>query len=295
MVHYLNDGTADAPKLRVYLNTDNLTDLPEDSIWPGLEGEAAVAKLREDGFEGLQLGESKAYRPSHLGAFPYCGLDRINQPEEADVVFRNHKQRGDSCLTLHVGWGMESDAEAHRLIEAILDASAAHELPAFIETHRATITQDMWRTVEWTKVFPEIRFNGDFSHFYCGQEMVYGDFEAKLDFMQPIFDRTGFMHGRIAAPGYMQAPIESPDQTPAMALGVNYLAHFKEMWRRAFAGFKQNAGPGDLLIFAPELLRPDIYYARVFPGAKGKLTEETDRYAQAKLYQQIARTLYASA
>ena len=37
-----------------------------------------------------------------------------------------------------------------------------------IETHRATICQGMWRTVQFVKRFPELRFNGDFSHWYAG-------------------------------------------------------------------------------------------------------------------------------
>jgi hypothetical protein len=150
----------------------------------------------------------------------------------------------------------------------------------------------MWRTVQLVKRFPDILFNGDFSHLYCGQEMVYGDFEAKLDFLQPVFDRIGFMHGRIAAPGFMQAPIGSVDGCPRMALGANYLEHFKEMWRRAMSGFKQHAGPGDVLIFAPELLRADIYYARVIEAADGSLHEESDRYAEALLYRDLARECF---
>ncbi len=63
----------------------------------------------------------------------------------------------------------------------------------------------------------------------------------------------------------MQAPIEHRSERPRMAVGVDYLAHFKEMWRRAMAGFKANSGPGDILIFAPELRTSTIYYARVSP------------------------------
>ncbi len=290
MAEYLNDGTADAPKLRVYLNLDTLFALPSHSIGSGLAWPAAAERIEADGFEGVQLGGD--HSPLQGGRLPYCGLDRLDAPEDADTVFSKHKQRGDSCLTLHLGTGIEDDATAHRLVEATLTASETHDLPAFIETHRATITQDLWRTVRLTETFPEVRFNGDFSHYYCGQEMVYGDFEARLDFMQPIFDRTGFLHGRIAAPGFMQAPIEHLSERPRMAVGVDYLAHFKEMWRRAMAGFKANAGAGDVLIFAPELLASTIYYARVFPDAGGGLVEESDRYAESILYAAIAREAF---
>jgi hypothetical protein len=150
----------------------------------------------------------------------------------------------------------------------------------------------MWRTIQCIKRFPGVRFNADFSHYYCGQEMVYGDFQAKLDFLEPLFQRIGFIHGRIAAPGFMQAPIQSLDTRPEHALGADYLEHFKEMWTRAMSGFRSNAGPGDVLIFSPELLRPEIYYARVFPDEHGRLREECDRYEQALFYAELARACF---
>ena len=124
---------------------------------------------------------------------PFCGLDRINTPADADTVAAKHAARGDVCITVHVGWGLENDDESFRLVEAILSASDRHHLPIFIETHRATITQDLWRTVQITKQFPEVRFNGDFSHYYCGQELVYGDWESKLAFMAADF-RAHWFH-----------------------------------------------------------------------------------------------------
>jgi hypothetical protein len=292
---FVNDGSTLAPRLSVYLNLDNLVDLRAGSAWPGLEGLARYEKLLADGFEGVQLTTDE---PPVAGIpFGYCGLGRINTPGQADAIAARHAARGDQCLTVHVGWGMEDDDAVCRLVEAVLSASARHHLPIFVETHRATITQDLWRTVRTAQKFPEIRFNGDFSHYYCGQEMVYGDWGAKLTFMEPIFKRIGFIHGRIASPGCMQVSIDADlDRRPAQAHGlVDYLAHFKELWTRAMAGFIGAAHPGDVLIFAPELLAPTHYYARMFPQSSGELLEESDRYVQALLYKDLARTCFAEA
>jgi hypothetical protein len=192
---------------------------------------------------------------------------------------------------------LENDDEVFRLVDAILVASEIHRVPIFIETHRATITQDLWRTVQIAKRFPEVRFNGDFSHYYCGQELVYGDWDMKLAFMEPIFARVGYMHGRIASPGCIQVPIDADlDARPRQAHGpVNYLDHFEELWTRAMLGFLRSAQPGDVLLFAPELLSGSIYYARLFPDAAERLIEESDRYAQALLYKDLARQCFDSA
>jgi hypothetical protein len=294
MRHYLNDGSADAPKLRVYLNLDNLVDLCADTIWPGLVGLAQLERLAADGFEGAQRTENTA--PPAGSPIPFCGCDRINTPAEAEAIATKHAARGYTCLTVHAGWGLEDDVEVDRLVEAILAASDRHKLPMFIETHRATITQDLWRTVRIARKFPEVRFNGDFSHYYTGQEMVYGGMEMKLAFMEPILTRIGFLHGRISSPGCMQVRVDAGAGRPRQAHGpANYLEHFLELWTRAMQGFLRAAAPGDYLIFAPELLSGTYYYARLFPDCHGKLVEETDRYQQALLYQQMARGCFLEA
>jgi len=291
----LNDGSARAPRLSVFLNLDNLVDLCPDSIWPGLQGLPRDLRLLADGFEGIQLTTDKP--PVAGSPLPHCGLSRINTPAEADAIAARYANRGDICITVHAGCGLEDDDEVSRLVEAILAASEKHRLSIFIETHRATITQDLWRTVQITRRFPEVRFNGDFSHYYCGQELVYGDWETKLAFMQPIFARTAFLHGRVASPGSIQATIDADlNARPKQAHGViDYLAHFKDLWTHAMSGFLRAAEPGDILIFAPELLAATHYYARKFPNADGQLTEESDRYAQALLLKDLAHTCFAQA
>jgi len=189
---------------------------------------------------------------------------------------------------------LENDDEVFRLVEAILVASEKRKIPIFIETNRSTITQDVWRTVQIAKRFPEVRFNGDFSHYYCGHALVYGDWEMKLAFMEPIFARVGYMHGRTASPGCIQVPIDADlEARPRQAHGpVNYLDHFMELWTRAMLGLLRSARLGDMLIFAPELLSGSIYYARLFPDAAGLLIEDSDRYAQALLYKDLARQCF---
>ncbi len=132
---------------------------------------------------------------------------RVNNAQEAEAFAEQVADGGLECATVHAGWGMEDDDEAGRLLEGILSASVRWRVPLYVETHRATICQDMWRTVQFLKRFPDLRFNGDFSHWYAGQEMVYGGFEKKLAFIAPVIERVRFLHGRIASPGCIQAAV----------------------------------------------------------------------------------------
>lgn len=280
-----NNRSGKQPCLRTDIHYSNVKGLPVYSSAPQGDDCALHRAIKAAGFQGVQGGIPELCRELGLGVTAYA---RVNRAEDAAVIASEKKTNGFECVTLHVGWGTENDIESHRLVEAILDASAKYDIPLYIETHRATITQDMWRTVELARSFPEIRFNGDFSHWYNGLEMVYGDFEAKLDFIQPVLERVRFLHARIASPGSIQVGIADGRYAKAVD-------HFREMWTRSMVGFLRTAEPGDYLCFTPELLGPDIYYARLFPTAEGEWREESDRWQEAQLYLRIGTECWAEA
>ncbi|NJL28934.1 MAG: hypothetical protein HC897_14115 [Thermoanaerobaculia bacterium] len=66
------------------------------------------------------------------------------------------------------------------------------------------------------------------------------------------------------------------------------------MWSKLFQFFKQQAGQGDYLVFAPEILHPGINYARLFPDPNGTLVEETDRWQQTLLYCDLIQHFFNS-
>lgn len=242
-----------------------------------------VGALKSAGYDGVQFAnlgtaeQRSACRKLNMGM---AASGRINAPGEADELAGCVADDGYDCATLHVGWGIENDDEAVLLIESMLEASHRRKVRFYIETHRATICQDMWRTVQFIRRFPEMRFNGDFSHWYAGQEMVYGGFDKKLHFIRPVLERVRFLHGRVANPGCIQAPVKE---------GTPYLEHFKQLWIASFRGFLQSR-EADAICFTPELLGPDIYYARTFRGA-----EETNRWEEALKLKEIAEQCFASA
>ena len=265
-----------------------LDSLPADSAGPHGTLEERLEVLVKSGFTGVQFatqGTAEDLSICRAHHFGIAASGRVNIPSEADSLAEQIAGSGYECATLHVGWGLEDDSEAHRLIESVLQASERQRIPLYIETHRATICQDMWRTVGFIQRFPEMRFNGDFSHWYTGQEMVYGGFEKKLAFIQPVLERVRFLHGRIANPGCVQVSVqrEAVPQPP-------YVQHFQQLWTASFRGFLRDAQTEDHICFTPELLAPGIYYARTFQNA-----EESDRWEQSLILKEIAEHCFTCA
>jgi hypothetical protein len=280
-----NDGTQAAPRLLPLINMGNLAHLPAWSQAPKEDDDHLPQKLRDAGFGGIQGGITPAY--TALGMTVATG-GRINKPGEIAPLAALWKKEGYACATLHVGWGHEDDALVDTLVREIIAAGRNEALPIFIETHRATITQDTWRTVRMIERNPDVRINADFSHWYTGLEMVYGDWAEKLDFLAPVFERVRFFHGRIGNSGAIQMPLSHPSMPAA-------IAHFRELWTRSFAGFLASAKPGDWIGFAPELLFPHINYAPTWPTPRGTWDEASDRWLEAQQLLGLARESFALA
>jgi hypothetical protein len=135
---------------------------------------------------------------------------------------------------------------------------------------------------------PDVRINADFSHWYTGLEMVYGDWAEKLAFLQPVFERVRFFHGRIGNSGCIQMPLSHPSMPRA-------IGHFRDLWTRSCAGFVRTAQPGDWIAFAPELLHPAINYAPTSRCPNGTYDEASDRWQEALQMLGIAGECFAAA
>lgn len=285
MIKNTNDGSQNSPYLRVDMNYGGCQDLPLFSSGPQGDDKQKHIAIKKAGFKGIQDGDPELCKELGLEITAHA---RVNEVGDLDELIPKWKNDDFNCASIHLGWGMESDAEVDQLVGYVLKHSEKFDFPIYIETHRATITQDMQRTVQLVKRFPEIRFNGDFSHWYTGQEMVYGGIENKWDFIAPVFDRVRFMHGRIGNPGSIQVDI-GHEQNKI------YVGHFREMWTRSFEGFLSSAAPGDYIGFAAELLPSDIFYARTVKDKDGNEQEEGDRWQQALLYKEIVENCWKEA
>ena len=291
-----NDGTHASPYLRKDINLGTILNLPHGSAGYRAQLHEQLALLKADGHIGAQSwNQSEEIIAAGLRA---TGMARITAAHQSDGVARDHKARGLDATTIHLGTSFESDAEIDALVASVLEAAARHSYPLYIETHRATLTQDIRRTVDMVERFPTVRFNVDLSHYYTGHELTYGgEFDQRMERLTPIFERARFMHGRISNAGCIQAPVGDDGM---------YIAHFRSMWQRCFQGFLRGALQGDYLSFNAEVLpmrvgtREDtqwLHYAQQRPAQEGDPLEgePTDRFLEARSIWEIASEAFSAA
>jgi hypothetical protein len=271
--------------LRIGMTYGTVKDLPAHTSGPRGTLDAIYAATSAAGYEAMQGGDPELCR-AHGLALLGCGV----VPGLADVepFVAQWKQHGALSATCIAGYGFESDAEIDALAAKILDLSNDYDLPVYVETHRASVTQDAWRTIQLARRVPHIRFNGDFSHWFTGQEMPYGDFDKRLHRLAAVFERVRFLHGRIGSRCCMQVDIGEN-------LEHESVKYFRAFWTRAMQGFLSAVDGGDDLWFCPELLGTEYRYAQVYLTADGRTEEFGDRWTQASLLVRIAKECFQEA
>jgi hypothetical protein len=283
-----------SPKLVRHLNLGTFWNLPDWSIAGGKSHEERIEIARAAGVVGIQDAFAEQLPETDI---PIIGMGRVDKVGDAEALAMRHRDKGFQATTLHVGNALETDHEMDVLVASILEASARHDYPLYVETHRATVTQDLRRTVDLVSRFPDLRFNADLSHWYTGSEMTYGDINRRFDFLEPVFERVRYLHGRIGNSCCAQVAVTSDEASL-------HVEHFREMWTRCFVGFLNSAKTGEVVAFAPELLPASVTvgarthwlnYARQVVINNGAPTEETDRWQQALLLYEIADQCFSNA
>ena len=283
MSMHINDGSSSEPRLVVYAHSwalQELPRLPHERAW---SFEEALERVAEAGYDGVQAEPERGQAILSRG-LRFAAGGRANTTDAVHALVQRSVDHGAECLTLHLGWGDEDDDAIDRLVFAVLDASQRSALPAYIETHRATVVQDLWRTRRLIKRIPEIQFNGDYSHYYCAHEVPYRGLEPFLEQMQPVLERTCFFHGRVSNGQSMQVSI-------ADEANRAHVEAFTTLWRAAVRAWQQRARPGDILPFVPELGPPSSGYAIPYPDADGRRAEIADRWEEMVALKNNARAL----
>jgi hypothetical protein len=258
--------------LRHAIARDNFIDLARHSSGWQPDEDRYYAAVAAAGFSAVQGGDGDICRDHGLDLL---GTGVVRRPIEAAAFAAHWAEQGALAATCIAGDGFESDSEADELVLAVQNASLLCGLPIHIETHRASLTQDMWRTVRLLERHPTLTLNCDFSHWFTGLEMAALDWELQIERLRPVFAQTHFLHGRVGDRCCMQVSLRDGRED-------KHLLPFRALWREVMRHRSEGIPTADLW-FVPELLGTRYEYARVFEDR-----EEGDRWRDALLLRQVA-------
>jgi len=160
--------------------------------------------------------------------------------------------------------------EAVPLLEGWQRLAHEYGVPVLIETHRNTVTTDLWTTRALLDRLPGLPLLADLSHYVCGQEIhvpVIPRNEALLD---RILKHADAYHGRVASSEQIQLEISFACYKP-------WVDQFLAWWERGFGYWLERAGDDDSLTFTCEL--GPAPYAISEPDGR----DRSDRWEEARI------------
>jgi len=266
--------------------------------WSMEEKVRHIAEAGYDGINGMLPEGREAERLSQL-------LDRYNlsysvnaypkTSEELEIFLSKAKSFGRvDFVNVQVIRPFLVGEEAVQLLSDIAELSRTAGIPAYIETHRGTITQDLLRTVEYAQAFPGLELTIDFSHYVVAGEMHTVSDEAE-ELLQTLLPLTKSIHARVSNGEQVQIDIpmiESMDEEGAANYEFEHtmLQHFQRWWLGGMRSWRQRAQENEVLPFVCELGPPP--YAITVRGHDHVKSEVSDRWTQALLFARIARSLW---
>lgn len=263
--------------------------------------EEKVRRIAEAGYDGINgmLPEGKEAEQWHRLLDQYNLSYSVNAypktAEELDVFLSKAKSFGRvDFVNVQVMRPFLVGAQAVQLLGDMAQLSRSAGIPAYIETHRGTITQDLLRTVEYAERLPGLELTIDFSHYVLAGEMRTVSDEAE-ELLQTLLPRTKSIHARVSNGEQVQIDIPmlaSVGEEGAAEGEFEHpmLKHFQRWWLGGMRSWRQSAKGDEVLPFVCELGPPP--YAITVAGTDGVENEVSDRWTQALLFARIARSLW---
>lgn len=130
-----------------------------------------------------------------------------------------------------------------------MDDAQAAGLPVLFETHRDSLLNDLYYTLQVIELVPEMRLCADLSHFVVDREMREPISDRDQAYIDRILDRADCFQGRIANREQVQVQIDFPQHQ-------EWVGIFKRWWKEGIRRWRQRNDDDATLIFLCELGPP---------------------------------------
>jgi hypothetical protein len=177
-----------------------------------------------------------------VNAFPY-------QLEDMQPLLAMAAEFNASLVNVIGGVMPVSAADAVPVVEHWMDDAEQAALPILFETHRDSLLNDLYYTLQLLELVPEMRLCADLSHFVVDREMRAPVSATDQGYIDRILQQSDCFQGRIANREQIQVQIEFPQHQ-------EWVNIFKSWWRSGMRAWRQRNANDATLIFLCELGPP---------------------------------------
>ncbi|HWK47102.1 MAG TPA: sugar phosphate isomerase/epimerase [Stellaceae bacterium] len=200
--------------------------------------------------------------------------------EQLRPVLRMAREFGAPFVNV-IGQVMPISVEATvPVVRRWIEMAEQEQVEIQFETHRNSVTNDMFAMLQLLDAVPEMVISADLSHYVVGREFDYPVSAAAQEHIARILRRAGSLQGRIASRQQIQVPFGFPQYR-------KWLDVFLAWWEQGFRDWRRRAPATARLNFLCEL-GPHEY---AMTGPDGY--ELSDRWDEALILRDHARAIWA--
>lgn len=267
------------------------------SLWgmqlrhPGIaerSDEAAFAMVAEAGFDGMCLDPSVAEIAENLQRrelFESHGLDcMINafpyEPDDMQPLLDFAATMDARLVNVISGVMPIRPDDAVSLVRRWINEANARQIPVLFETHRDSLLNDLYFTLQLMELVPEMRLCADLSHFVVDREMRAPLCARDQQFIRTVLARSDCLQGRIANREQVQIQIDFPQHQ-------QWVEIFRGWWKEGMRLWRQRSDDDASLIFLCELGPPP------YAITNADQDELSDRWLESLKIRDWAREIWA--
>lgn len=171
--------------------------------------------------------------------------------KQADLVpLLGLAQTLDACLVNVIG-GLTPirAADAVPIVTGWMNDAADAGLPILFETHRDSLLNDLYYTLQLMELLPDMRLCADLSHFVLDREMRLPIPTADAEHIECVLRRSDCFQGRVASREQIQIQLDFPQHQ-------KWVEVFRTWWKSGIRAWRERSPDDATLQFLCELGPP---------------------------------------
>lgn len=255
---------------------------------PERTAETSFRMVAEAGYDGLCLDPSVAeitdmrkLKPlfeQHglecmVNAFPF-------QPDDMRPLFDFAREMNASLVNIIGGVMPLRPEDAVPVVERWMREAEQAGITTLFETHRDSLLNDLYFTLQLMDLIPGMRLCADLSHFVVDREMRAPISDRDQAYIDLVLGRSDCFQGRVANREQVQVQIGFPQHQPWVDI-------FRYWWKAGMRSWRKRNGDDASLIFLCELGPPP--YA-ITDAAQRELS---DRWEEALTIRDWAQEIWS--
>jgi len=170
--------------------------------------------------------------------------------------------------------------DAAPVVRQWMQEARAAGLPVLFETHRDSLLNDLYYTLQVLELVPEMRLCADLSHFVVDREMREPIGSRDQAFIDRILERADCFQGRVANREQVQIQIDFPQHQ-------EWVGIFRNWWKSGMQRWRDRNADDATLIFLCELGPPP------YAITDANRHELSDRWEEALTIRRWVRDIWA--